>query len=99
MRTSGAAALSGVNPTFSHERFHEAHDLIVRSWTEPGPFEFHGKHYHVEYVNPWPRPYQKPHPQLLMSAATPESAAFAARHKAIMGMTLISDLDVARKNI
>ena len=24
----------GVNPTFSHERFHEAHDLIVRAWTE-----------------------------------------------------------------
>jgi len=24
----------GVNPTFSHDRFHEAHDLIVRAWTE-----------------------------------------------------------------
>jgi hypothetical protein len=30
----------GVNPTFSHDRFHEAHDLIVRAWTEPGPFAF-----------------------------------------------------------
>src|SRR5215472_16158291 len=29
---------SGTNPYFSHERFHEAHDLIVRAWTEPGPF-------------------------------------------------------------
>ena len=27
---------SGTNPYFSHERFHEAHDLIVRAWTEPG---------------------------------------------------------------
>src|SRR3954469_3681087 len=27
---------SGVNPFFSHERFHEAHDLIIRAWTEPG---------------------------------------------------------------
>jgi len=35
----------GVNPTFSHDRFHEAHDLIVRAWTEPGPFPFHGHHY------------------------------------------------------
>ena len=31
---------TGVNPAFSHERFHEAHDLIVKAWTTPGPFEF-----------------------------------------------------------
>jgi alkanesulfonate monooxygenase SsuD/methylene tetrahydromethanopterin reductase-like flavin-dependent oxidoreductase (luciferase family) len=54
----------GVNPTFSHDRFHEAHDLIVRAWTEPGPFAFHGRHYQVQYVNLWPRPYQKPHPPI-----------------------------------
>jgi alkanesulfonate monooxygenase SsuD/methylene tetrahydromethanopterin reductase-like flavin-dependent oxidoreductase (luciferase family) len=52
----------GVNPTFSHDRFHEAHDLIIRAWTEPGPFAFQGRHYNVQYVNLWPRPYQKPHP-------------------------------------
>jgi alkanesulfonate monooxygenase SsuD/methylene tetrahydromethanopterin reductase-like flavin-dependent oxidoreductase (luciferase family) len=52
----------GVNPTFSHDRFHEAHDLIIRAWTEPGPFAFQGHHYNVQYVNLWPRPYQKPHP-------------------------------------
>jgi alkanesulfonate monooxygenase SsuD/methylene tetrahydromethanopterin reductase-like flavin-dependent oxidoreductase (luciferase family) len=54
----------GVNPTFSHDRFHEAHDLIVRAWTEPGPFTFEGRHYNVQYVNLWPRPYQKPHPPI-----------------------------------
>ena len=26
-----------MNPAFSHERFGEAHDLIVRAWTETGP--------------------------------------------------------------
>ncbi len=54
----------GVNPTFSHDRFHEAHDLIVRAWTEPGPFSFQGRHYNVQYVNLWPRPFQKPHPPI-----------------------------------
>lgn len=54
----------GVNPTISHDRFHEAHDLIVRAWTEPGPFAFQGKHYNVNYVNLWPRPFQKPHPPI-----------------------------------
>jgi len=71
--------ISGVNPTFSHERFHEAHDLIVRAWTEPGPFEFHSKHYHFEYVNLWPRPYQRPHPPIwIPSQGSRETIEFAA---------------------
>jgi alkanesulfonate monooxygenase SsuD/methylene tetrahydromethanopterin reductase-like flavin-dependent oxidoreductase (luciferase family) len=52
----------GANPAESHDRFHEAHDLIIRAWTETGPFAFEGKYYHVNYVNTWPRPYQQPHP-------------------------------------
>jgi len=54
----------GVNPTHSLERFREAHDLIIRAWTEPGPFRWEGKHYEVRYVNVWPRPLQKPHPPI-----------------------------------
>jgi alkanesulfonate monooxygenase SsuD/methylene tetrahydromethanopterin reductase-like flavin-dependent oxidoreductase (luciferase family) len=52
----------GANPAESHERFHEAHDLIIQGWTRPGPFAFEGKYYHFDYVNVWPRPYQQPHP-------------------------------------
>jgi alkanesulfonate monooxygenase SsuD/methylene tetrahydromethanopterin reductase-like flavin-dependent oxidoreductase (luciferase family) len=54
----------GANPAFSHERFHEAHDLVIRAWTETGPFAFEGKHYNFEYVNVWPRVYQQPHPPI-----------------------------------
>ena len=54
----------GTNPVYSLERHQEAHDLIVRAWTEPGPFAFEGKHYHCEYVNVWPRPFQQPHPPI-----------------------------------
>ena len=53
---------NSVNPTFSHERFYEAHELIIRAWTEPGPFRYQGKHYQFDYVNLWPRPIQTPHP-------------------------------------
>jgi len=55
---------SGTNPAFSHSRFHEAHDLIVKAWTEPGPFNWEGEHYNYTYVNMWPRPYQQPHPPI-----------------------------------
>jgi alkanesulfonate monooxygenase SsuD/methylene tetrahydromethanopterin reductase-like flavin-dependent oxidoreductase (luciferase family) len=54
----------GANPANSHARFHEAHDLVIRAWTEEGPFAFEGKHYQFEYVNTWPRPYQQPHPPI-----------------------------------
>ena len=54
----------GINPAESQARFAEAHDLIVRAWTEPGPFSYTGKHYQFQYVNPWPRPYQDPHPPI-----------------------------------
>ena len=71
------------NPTTSHERHVEAHDLIVRAWTETGPFAFEGKHFHFEYVNVWPRPYQQPHPPIwcpsLGSTETIEWAAHPDR--------------------
>jgi alkanesulfonate monooxygenase SsuD/methylene tetrahydromethanopterin reductase-like flavin-dependent oxidoreductase (luciferase family) len=54
----------GVNPVTSLERHMEAHDLVVRAWTEPGPFSYTGKHYQFDYVNLWPRPYQQPHPPI-----------------------------------
>lgn len=67
------------NPAESHDRFHEAHDLIIRAWTETGPFSFEGKHYQFEYVNLWPRPYQTPHPPVwIPSQGSSETIDWAA---------------------
>ena len=49
---------------FNWERFQEAHDFIVKTWSTPGPFRWEGEHYQYRYVNPWARPYQEPHPQI-----------------------------------
>jgi alkanesulfonate monooxygenase SsuD/methylene tetrahydromethanopterin reductase-like flavin-dependent oxidoreductase (luciferase family) len=69
----------GVNPAFSHERFQEAHDLIVRAWTETGPFHWQGKHYDLRYVNTWPRPVQRPHPPIwIPSQGSSETIQWAA---------------------
>lgn len=51
-----------VPPPKAREQFWEAADLIVRAWTEDGPFEHDGKHYSLRYVNCWPKPQQLPHP-------------------------------------
>ncbi|HLN05781.1 MAG TPA: LLM class flavin-dependent oxidoreductase [Acidimicrobiales bacterium] len=77
-----------LNPTQARERFSEAHDLIIRAWTEPGPFEHVGKHYKLRYVNAWPRPVQVPHPEVwIPGAGSIETVEFVARHRyAYMGI-------------
>ena len=52
----------GQNPATIREKYYEAHDLVIKAWTEPEPFAFNGKHTQVRYVNIWPRPLQQPHP-------------------------------------
>ena len=70
---------SGVNPAESHERFHEAHDLILQAWTKTGPFAFHGKYYDFNYVNTWPRTVQQPHPEIwIPSQGSRETIDWAA---------------------
>ncbi len=52
------------NPSLLRERYHEAHDLVLRAWTEPETFAFNGRFNQQRYVNIWPRPIQKPHPPI-----------------------------------
>jgi alkanesulfonate monooxygenase SsuD/methylene tetrahydromethanopterin reductase-like flavin-dependent oxidoreductase (luciferase family) len=71
-----------MDPTESRERFLEAHDLIIKAWTEPGPFPFEGKYYRYKYVNIWPRPLQKPHPPIwLPSSGSIETIQWAAERR------------------
>jgi len=86
-----------VNPDESRERLREAAALIVRAWTATEPFAWEGKFYQYPAVSIWPRPLQRPHPPILMSASNEESAEFAAEHRAMVGMTLIAELDIAAR--
>ncbi len=52
----------GQNPSMLRARYLEAHDLVMRAWTEPEPFAFNGRFNQQRYVNIWPRPVQQPHP-------------------------------------
>ena len=58
-----------MNPTYARSMFQEAMDLVLRAWTEPGPFEHYGKHWKLKNVNPWPTTYQKPHPPVWIPGA------------------------------
>jgi alkanesulfonate monooxygenase SsuD/methylene tetrahydromethanopterin reductase-like flavin-dependent oxidoreductase (luciferase family) len=71
---------ANVNPVHNRARFEEAHDLIIKSWTTPGPFRWEGQHYHFRHVNPWVLPLQQPHPPIWVpGTASPETALWAGR--------------------
>jgi alkanesulfonate monooxygenase SsuD/methylene tetrahydromethanopterin reductase-like flavin-dependent oxidoreductase (luciferase family) len=73
---------TGVNPAFNRERFQEAHDLIVKAWTQPGPFRWEGTHYQHRVVNPWAVPLQKPYPRVwIPGVLSKETVIWAAQHR------------------
>jgi alkanesulfonate monooxygenase SsuD/methylene tetrahydromethanopterin reductase-like flavin-dependent oxidoreductase (luciferase family) len=69
----------GLNPAESRERFREAHDVIVQAWTKEGPFAFEGEYFNYRHANPWPRPFQSPHPEIWSpSTGSGETVVWAA---------------------
>jgi alkanesulfonate monooxygenase SsuD/methylene tetrahydromethanopterin reductase-like flavin-dependent oxidoreductase (luciferase family) len=88
-----------VAPSESRQRLREALALIIKAWTEPEPFGWESEHYQFKSISIWPRPRQKPHPRILLSASNDEAAEFVGEHKAMLGMALVADLDTAAKTI
>ena len=79
--TAVESLMGGIDPTENRERFEEAHDLIIKCWTEPGPFRYEGKYFHYRAANPWVLPMQKPHPDIWFpGTGSPESVVWAATH-------------------
>jgi len=54
----------GQIPSLTRDKYAEAHELILRAWTEEEPFAFDGKYNQLRYVNVWPKPIQTPHPPI-----------------------------------
>jgi len=55
---------NGIPMVETRDRYREAHELVMRSWTEPEPFPWNGRYSQYALVNSWPRPLQKPHPPI-----------------------------------
>jgi alkanesulfonate monooxygenase SsuD/methylene tetrahydromethanopterin reductase-like flavin-dependent oxidoreductase (luciferase family) len=68
--------LTNVNPVYNRERFDEAHDVIIKAWTTPGPFRWEGRHFDYRVVNPWMRPL-RPTADLIPGVVSPESVQAA----------------------
>src|SRR5579885_3676830 len=83
VRGGGVESLAtNTNPAYNRERFEEAHDLIIKTWTVPGPFRWEGNHYQFRVVNPWALPLQKPHPRVwIPGVSSRETIVWAAEHR------------------
>ena len=70
---------NAVNPATARARFRESIDVILRCWTEDGPQSYAGDFYTYRYLNPWPKPMQKPHPECyIVGTGSPETIELAA---------------------
>ncbi len=87
-----------IPPSESRARLKEAVQLITRCWTEPEPFGWEGEFYQFPAISIWPKPYQKPHPPILLSASNEESAQLAGELGTRIGI-IISNLDSAKRSL
>ena len=94
--TGRESVAHNISPSDNWERFQEAHELIVKAWTQPGPFRWEGKHYQYRYVNPWVMPYQKPHPPIWLPGVVSRDSLEWAAGKRIPYIMLSTRLEATR---
>lgn len=83
-------AVGVMNPAQARARHHEANELLVKAFTDPGPFAWEGDFFNIPFVNLWPRPLQKPYPPILIpSAGSRETLEMAAKYRYAYQTTLL----------
>ena len=92
-----SVALNSATP-YNWERYQEAHDFIKAAWTIPGPFRWEGEFFQYRYVNPWPRPWQQPHPPMFIPGALSRNTVKWAAEHAYPYIMLTTRLELTRQS-
>jgi len=84
----------------AQQRLPEALDLIVRSWSDD-TFEWNGEHYRYPKLSVYPKPFQKPHPPIYVTAnRDPESFKFiGSRGYHLMTLPWIATNDLQAERV
>jgi alkanesulfonate monooxygenase SsuD/methylene tetrahydromethanopterin reductase-like flavin-dependent oxidoreductase (luciferase family) len=70
-----------ISPVTARERFRESMDVLMQAWNRPGPSSYDGKYHQYKYLNPFPTPYQKPHPRIyVVGSGTEDTIQYAAEN-------------------
>jgi alkanesulfonate monooxygenase SsuD/methylene tetrahydromethanopterin reductase-like flavin-dependent oxidoreductase (luciferase family) len=73
---------NGIPPVETRDRYKEAVELLLRSWTESEPFTWNGRFSQYPLVNSWPRPLQEPHPPIwIPGSGTPGTMHWVLREQ------------------
>jgi len=67
----------GVPMAESREIFLESIEVIEKAWTQES-FSHKGKYYNLAELTLYPKPLQKPHPPIVLTATSPDTLRFAA---------------------
>jgi alkanesulfonate monooxygenase SsuD/methylene tetrahydromethanopterin reductase-like flavin-dependent oxidoreductase (luciferase family) len=62
----------------NRERFGEILDIMIQAWTQER-VSYQGRFFTLDGIPVRPKPFQKPHPPLMLVCVSPETIAFAAR--------------------
>ena len=75
------ANASQIDVASARARFRESLDVILKAWTQDGPLRHDGDFYNYRFLNPWPRPIQKPHPKIfIVGSGSMETVQLAVDH-------------------
>lgn len=90
----------GINPSQLRPRYYEGLELILKAWTADEPFAFNGTYNKHRYVNPVPRPYQRPHPPVWVpGGGSVETWDFCAANDYVYGALTYYGYKMARENV
>ena len=68
----------GIDPKEAYERLVEAEDIMIKAWTTEN-FEHRGKYWNLRLPLLRPRPYTRPHPQIVRACSGEEAMLGMAR--------------------
>lgn len=82
----------------NRERFEEIVEIMLQAWSQDR-VSYHGKFFTIDNIPVIPKPFQKPHPPLMLVCVSPETIAFAARRAwPMLNSILFGPLDQVVRN-
>ena len=89
-----------VNPSQLRPKYYEGIELIMKAWQATEPFAFNGRFNQLRYVNPVPRPWQKPHPPVwIPGGGSVETWDFCAENDFVYGALTYYGYKMVRETV
>lgn len=74
------------------QRLEEAIDVLQGAWSG-GPFSYEGEHFHIDGLEQWPVPVQRPHPPITLGGGGPLLLDVAARRAQVVNIAVRARAD------